>query len=279
MNRLTPSMCQVPSGCRSALVRPRRRRSRRPARSAPSSRSTCARPPARRTAAAPGCPCATAPGRTTAPLAYIQTAGLAPRISSATAQHSDRGASVPPSSAGSSSRNHSASMKGLEGLLEGLGHPDRRGRRVEDRRVAVSLGERLGDRTGGQPVDLVQDPARGLLVELGIRLRAQQVLPAQHLEQVELDVTEVALVVTHRGLPVRSQRMLLASNKRSYYQRVTRARARRRCRRVVGPSGQRSGRMLTARAITRTPTQERHGGLHEPSSAWPSGPAAARRSG
>ena len=43
------------------------------------------------------------------PLEYIQIAGLAPRISSATDQPSERGARLPPSSGGSSSRNHSAS--------------------------------------------------------------------------------------------------------------------------------------------------------------------------
>src|SRR5258708_16435866 len=37
-------------------------------------------------------------------------AGFAPRTSSATLHHSDRGAAVPPSSGGSSSLNHSASM-------------------------------------------------------------------------------------------------------------------------------------------------------------------------
>ena len=45
------------------------------------------------------------------PLAYIQIAGLEPRISSAMAQCSDRGDGVPPSSAGSAVRYHSASMK------------------------------------------------------------------------------------------------------------------------------------------------------------------------
>ena len=45
------------------------------------------------------------------PLVYSQTAGLAPRTSSAMAQFSDAGAEVPPSSAGSDSRYHPASMK------------------------------------------------------------------------------------------------------------------------------------------------------------------------
>ena len=56
-----------------------------------------------------------------APLAYIQIAGLAPRISSATAQCSDRGAWVPPSSAGSSRRNHSASMNAWKDFLNASG--------------------------------------------------------------------------------------------------------------------------------------------------------------
>src|SRR5262249_14743934 len=45
------------------------------------------------------------------PLENIQTAGLAPSTSSATAHCRLRGASMPPSSAGSSKRHHSASLK------------------------------------------------------------------------------------------------------------------------------------------------------------------------
>ena len=90
--------------------------------------------------------------------------------------------------------------EGREGLPESGRHPDRASGRIEDRRVPVGLGERLGEGTGSEPVHLVQDPAGSLLIQVRIRLRAQQVLPPQHLEQVELDVTEVALVVAHLRL-------------------------------------------------------------------------------
>ena len=110
MNRLTPSMCQVPSGCSIALVRP-----------APTSEpasgsvSTMVPPHSRWMARSANCFCSGVPTSHSTramvwPLEYIQTAGLEPRISSAMAQCSDRGESVPPISAGSDSRYHSASM-------------------------------------------------------------------------------------------------------------------------------------------------------------------------
>ena len=86
----------------------------------------------------------------------------------------------------------------LEGLLEPLRHAHRARRRVELRRIAVGLGKRGCQRAGREPVHLVENPPGRLLVEVGIRLRAEHVLAAEHLEQVELDVTEVALVVAHR---------------------------------------------------------------------------------
>jgi hypothetical protein len=45
--------------------------------------------------------------------------------------------------------------------------------RVVDRRVAVGVGERRGQRPGRQPLDLAEDVARGLDVQLGERARAQ----------------------------------------------------------------------------------------------------------
>ncbi len=87
------------------------------------------------------------------------------------------------------------------GLREGRGHPDGSSGGVEHRRVAVSFGERVGDRAGGQLGHLVQDPPGGLLIQFGVGLGAQQILPTQHLEQVEFNVPEVAFVVTHHHLP------------------------------------------------------------------------------
>ncbi len=121
MKRLTPSMCQVPSGWAIALVRPAPT-------SEPASGSVSAMVAVhlRSIASAANRLCSGVPRRHSAcaieaPLAYIQTAGLAPRISSATAQCSDRGASVPPSSAGSSSRNHSASTNAWKDFLNASG--------------------------------------------------------------------------------------------------------------------------------------------------------------
>ena len=68
---------------------------------------------------------------------------------------------------------------------------------VEDRRVAVGVLERRGEVLAGQPVDLGEDLARGLAVDLGERAGAEDLVAAEHLEEVELDVAEVALVVAH----------------------------------------------------------------------------------
>jgi hypothetical protein len=61
--------------------------------------------------------------------------------------------------------------------------------------VAVLVGGR--ELLAGHPVDLGEDRAGGLAVDLGERASAQDVVPAEHLEQVELDVAQVALVVAH----------------------------------------------------------------------------------
>ena len=92
----------------------------------------------------------------------------------------------------------------LVALLEGLG--DRRGRRlrVEDGRVAVAVLVRRGEVLAGEPVDLVEDRPGGLAVDLGEGTLAQDVVPAEHLEEVELDVAEVALVVAHDP-PIRNR--------------------------------------------------------------------------
>ena len=55
------------------------------------------------------------------PLQYIHAAGLAPRMNSATAQFSDRGATVPPSSGGTASRHSSASISARNDFLNASG--------------------------------------------------------------------------------------------------------------------------------------------------------------
>src|SRR3954451_22618007 len=107
MNRLTPSMCHEPSGCGIALVRP-----------APTSEpasgsvSTMVEPHCLSTNSCAHLFCSSVPSVCTTdakdgPDEYIQTGALAPRMFSARAHQSARGASVPPSSLGRSRRQNS----------------------------------------------------------------------------------------------------------------------------------------------------------------------------
>ena len=105
---------------------------------------------------------------------------------------------------------------GLVALLERLGHRRGAGRGVEDGRVAVAVLVRRGEVLAGEPVDLGEDRAGGLAVDLREGALAEDVVAAEHLEEVELDVAQVALVVAHappirlgdvrRWLPVGSTR-------------------------------------------------------------------------
>jgi hypothetical protein len=87
--------------------------------------------------------------------------------------------------------------EGAVRLLEGRGQRHVAGGLVEDRRIAVAVDERFGGRPQREPVDLGQHVARRFLVNLGERPRAEDFLAAEYLEQVELDVPEIALVVAH----------------------------------------------------------------------------------
>ena len=106
------------------------------------------------------------------------------------------------------------------GALEGVGNGDRAGCRVEHRWVAVGLGEGVRERADGQPVHLGQHAVHDLLVQFLIGGLAEHVLPPQHLEQVELDVAQVAFVVTQLSpasragppAPVPARQVLLVSN-------------------------------------------------------------------
>ena len=121
MNRLTPSMCQLPSGCSIALVRP-----------APTSEpasgsvSTMVAPQPRSTAISAKRFCSGVPSvhstvANAGPLPNIQAAGLAPRMKLAAAQASDLGTTVPPSSGGTESRHHSASISARNDFLKDSG--------------------------------------------------------------------------------------------------------------------------------------------------------------
>jgi hypothetical protein len=91
-----------------------------------------------------------------------------------------------------------------EALLEAVGDRDRAGLGVEDRRVAVGVDERRGEVVGGEALDLAQQVLGRVDVELPERLGAQRRIGAEDLEQVELDVAQVALVVTHDCSGLRS---------------------------------------------------------------------------
>ena len=129
---------------------------------------------------------------------YMHTAGLAPRMCSCSA-HVQR-ARAPACRRVPRARpswSQPPSMHGAHRLLERLGQRHRVRLRVEDRRVAVAVGERLGDRALGQPGDLAQHLAGGVGVQVGVRALAERLVDAEHLEQVEYLVTDVALVVAH----------------------------------------------------------------------------------
>ena len=111
MNRFTPSMCQEPSSCSTALVRP-----------APTSEpasgsvSTMVEPHRFSTAISAiffwtSLPSWNSTPAKAGPEAYIQTAGFAPRISSAYDQIRVAGAVLPPISSGRPSRQYSESRK------------------------------------------------------------------------------------------------------------------------------------------------------------------------
>ena len=68
---------------------------------------------------------------------------------------------------------------------------------VEHRRVPVGVGVALGERSGGEPVQLAQQVAQGVGVGVDVR-PGRTVLHAEDLEEVELDVAQIAAEVPHR---------------------------------------------------------------------------------
>ena len=86
---------------------------------------------------------------------------------------------------------------GVVALLERRRHRRGAGLGVEDGRVAVAVLVRRRQVLAGHPVDLGEDRAGGLAVDLRERALAEDVVSAEHLEEVELDVAQVALVVAH----------------------------------------------------------------------------------
>src|SRR5665811_1149316 len=89
---------------------------------------------------------------------------------------------------------------GLVALLERLGHDGGLGCRVVDGGVAVRVRKRFGDFFAGKAVDLDHDALGGLEVELFERVLTENLVASEKLEQVELNVAQVALVMAHRIL-------------------------------------------------------------------------------
>src|SRR5690606_35157296 len=81
----------------------------------------------------------------------------------------------------------------------GLADVDAPRRRVVDRRRAVAVGEGRRHLVADESVDLGEDAARGLHVDVGVRTGAEDGVSTEDVEERELDVTDVALVVAHGG--------------------------------------------------------------------------------
>lgn len=71
------------------------------------------------------------------------------------------------------------------------------GLRVEDRRVTVGVGEGLGERSLCESCDLGQHAADGVGIEIAPSAFAQWLFQSEYLEEVELEVPNVALVMAH----------------------------------------------------------------------------------
>ena len=90
-----------------------------------------------------------------------------------------------------------ALLPGPQRLLERLGNRHDVRLRVECRWVAVGLGERLGHRSLCQLRRLLEHLAHRFAVEVTEFAGGQRLLQLEHLEQVELEITDIALVVAH----------------------------------------------------------------------------------
>ncbi len=94
-------------------------------------------------------------------------------------------------------RNHSPCCQARKALLERVGQRYGVRVRVEGRRVAVGLCERLRERPLGQPGSLVEHLSHRLGVEVAELPGRQHFFQVEDLVEVELEVAHVALVVPH----------------------------------------------------------------------------------
>lgn len=110
---------------------------------------------------------------------------------------------------------------GAEGLLERLREGHGVGLGIEDRGVAVGVGETFGGRALCEGLDLGEDAACGLFVEVAELAGFEDLLNLQELEEVELEVAEVALVMAHVCALSPSAVRCGPSTAQAYYSSVT----------------------------------------------------------
>lgn len=94
-------------------------------------------------------------------------------------------------------------MKARTDFLKSVGR-SRSGDEFEHRRVAVALDERRGERAFGKPGHLAEHLLGGVPVEVDERAGTQCLVDAEHLEQVEDLVTDIALIVAHGSSSMRT---------------------------------------------------------------------------
>ena len=75
------------------------------------------------------------------------------------------------------------------------------GLRVEDRRVAVGVGEGLREILGTQPLHLFEHVTSGVDVHLSERTAAERLVGAEDFKEIEFKIAKIALVMPHQCEP------------------------------------------------------------------------------
>ena len=107
------------------------------------------------------------------------------------------GAATPPMSSFRPTRNHSPCCQARSDFLNDSGIVTACVGRVESGRVPVGVGEGLGQRSLGELGRLGEHLANGLAIEVPEVTGGQSLLELEHLEQVELEIPDIALVMAH----------------------------------------------------------------------------------
>ncbi len=131
----------------------------------------------------------------------MRAAGCAPRMNSLIAQATVDGAEMPPISSEMPMPGPAAVVPGAYGGLEVLGQRDGAGGGIEGGRRAVGLVEAGGHRALGEARGLAQHGADGVAVEVAEVALTEDLVDVERLEQVELEIADVALVMAHEGHP------------------------------------------------------------------------------